>query len=39
MVDKETISAADFSIIIENYPDNLTQENLQKQLTNYAQTL
>lgn len=25
MVDKETITAADFSIIIENYPRNLTK--------------
>lgn len=39
MVDKETVSAADFSIIIQNYPREITQAELQIQLNQYAQKL
>lgn len=34
-VDRATKSAADFSFIIENYPKNLTKDNLQEQMDRY----
>lgn len=39
MVDSETVSASDFSILIENYPTNLTQFELQNQLSTYEQKI
>ena len=39
MVDKETISAADFSVIIEGYPREISQPELQRQLNLYAEKL
>jgi hypothetical protein len=39
MVDLGTISAADFSIIIENYPSNMPLEQLQQQFNVYADKL
>lgn len=39
MVDNNTVSAADFSIVIENYPQHLTQAELQAQLNSYGMNL
>lgn len=39
MVDDETITAADFSIMIENIPISFTKEKLQQELFRYQQEI